>query len=84
MSRLFCHFQDIIKAYSYFLIAARLSDLDAQLALASCYLHGVGCPNGKKDRHAAAYWYRRAIEQGASSNGLGWVYKKKYASYQGA
>jgi len=43
---------------SYFQIAARLGDVDAQEELAFCYANGRGC---KKDRKEAAKWYRAAV-----------------------
>jgi TPR repeat protein len=62
-------------AVSYFQVAARLGDTDAQLELAFCLLNGKGC---KKDRKEAAKWYREAAEHGASTVGLAWIYKDKY------
>jgi TPR repeat protein len=80
---------------SYFQVAARLGDCDAQQELAFCYLNGKGC---KKDMKQAARWYRAAVSfdparicaitdnslaaqaaQGASTVGLAWIYKPKYA-----
>lgn len=43
--------------------------------LAFCLTNGKGC---KKDKVAAAKWYRAAIKQGQSDVGLAWVYKDKY------
>ncbi|KAH9985759.1 hypothetical protein BJV77DRAFT_94526 [Russula vinacea] len=62
-------------AVSYFEIAARLGDVDAQEELAFCYANGRGC---KKDRKEAAKWYRAAVAQGASDVGLAWIYKEKF------
>ncbi|CAE6455816.1 unnamed protein product [Rhizoctonia solani] len=68
--------QDKVMAVSYFQVAARLGDCDAQQELAFCYLNGKGC---KKDMKQAARWYRVAAAQGASTVGLAWIYKPKYA-----
>ncbi|TDL24253.1 HCP-like protein [Rickenella mellea] len=62
-------------AVSYFETAAHLGDPDAQQDLAFCLANGKGC---KKDRKAAAKWYRAAAAQGASTIGLAWIYKPKY------
>ncbi|KAG9002131.1 hypothetical protein FRB94_004109 [Tulasnella sp. JGI-2019a] len=62
-------------AVSYFLVAARMGDVDAQQELAFCYLNGSGT---KKDKKEAAKWYRKAATQGASTVGLAWIYKDKY------
>ena len=43
---------------SYFQVAAKLGDMDAQQELAFCYANGRGC---KKDRKEAAKWYRAAV-----------------------
>ncbi|KAG9125618.1 hypothetical protein FRC07_006858 [Ceratobasidium sp. 392] len=64
--------QDRPMAVSYFQVAARLGDCDAQQELAFCYLNGKGC---KKDMKEAARWYRAAASQGASTVGLAWIYK---------
>jgi len=61
---------------SYFQVAARLGDPDAQQSLAFCLSNGKGC---KKDRKEAAKWYRAAVAQGGISDvGLAWIYKEKY------
>ncbi|KAI0079077.1 HCP-like protein [Panus rudis PR-1116 ss-1] len=60
---------------SYFRVAARLGDPDAQQELAFCLANGKGC---KKDRKEAAKWYRAAVAQGASDIGLAWIYKEKF------
>ncbi|KAI0791777.1 hypothetical protein C8Q75DRAFT_715540 [Abortiporus biennis] len=60
---------------SYFRVAARLGDPDAQQELAFCLANGKGC---KKDRKEAAKWYREAVAQGASDIGLAWIYKEKF------
>ncbi|TFY51801.1 hypothetical protein EVG20_g10830, partial [Dentipellis fragilis] len=60
---------------SYFQVAAKLGDADAQQELAFCLLNGKGC---KKDRKEAAKWYRAAVAQGASDVGLAWIYKEKF------
>ncbi|KAG8878073.1 hypothetical protein FRC20_009358 [Serendipita sp. 405] len=62
-------------AVSYFQVAARLGDVDAQLELGFCYANGKGC---KKDLKESARWYRAATAQGASPVGLAWIYKPKY------
>lgn len=77
-----CFFQgwgvprDKAMGVSYFQTAAQLGDPDAQQDLAFCLANGKGC---KKDRKAAAKWYRAAAAQGASTVGLAWIYKPKYA-----
>jgi TPR repeat protein len=43
---------------SYFKVAARLGDVDAQQELGFCYANGKGC---KKDLREAAKWYRAAV-----------------------
>ncbi|KAL6305680.1 hypothetical protein BKA93DRAFT_730748 [Sparassis latifolia] len=60
---------------SYFRLAARMGDPDAQQELAFCLANGKGC---KKDMREAAQWYRAAVAQGASDIGLAWIYKDKY------
>jgi len=67
--------QDKKMAVSYFQVAARLGDSDAQQELGFCYANGKGC---KKDKKEAAKWYRAAAEQGASTVGLAWIFKDKY------
>ncbi|KAM6497859.1 hypothetical protein JOM56_005807 [Amanita muscaria] len=62
-------------AVSYYQVAARLGDADAQNDLAFCLANGKGC---KKDRKEAAKWYRAAVAQGQSDIGLAWIYKEKY------
>ncbi|KAF8350298.1 HCP-like protein [Amanita rubescens] len=62
-------------AVSYYQVAARLGDPDAQTDLAFCLANGKGC---KKDRKEAAKWYRAAVAQGQSDIGLAWIYKEKY------
>ncbi|KAH9836713.1 HCP-like protein [Rhodofomes roseus] len=62
-------------AVSYFRVAARLGDPDAQQDLAFCLANGKGC---KKDKIEAAKWYRAAVAQGVSDVGLAWIYKDKY------
>jgi len=76
-----CFFQgwgvnrDRSMGFNYFLLAARLGDVDAQQELGYCYSNGKGC---KKDRKEAAKWYRAAADQGASTVGLAWIYKDKF------
>ncbi|KAJ7598748.1 HCP-like protein [Mycena floridula] len=60
---------------SYYQVAARLGDADAQCDLAFCLANGKGC---KKDRKTAAKWYRAAVAQGQSDIGLAWIYKEKF------
>ncbi|KIJ45232.1 hypothetical protein M422DRAFT_167278 [Sphaerobolus stellatus SS14] len=67
--------QDKKMAVSYYQVAARLGDSDAQQELGFCFANGKGC---KKDRKEAAKWYRAAVAQGASTVGLAWIYKSKY------
>ncbi|KAJ3567823.1 hypothetical protein NP233_g6113 [Leucocoprinus birnbaumii] len=62
-------------AVSYYTVAARLGDPDAQNDLAFCLANGKGC---KKDRKEAAKWYRAAVAQGVSDVGLAWIYKEKF------
>ncbi len=62
-------------AVSYYTVAAKLGDGDAQADLGYCLANGKGC---KKDKHSAARWYRAAVKQGQSDLGLGWIYKDKY------
>ncbi|THH11340.1 hypothetical protein EW146_g8081 [Bondarzewia mesenterica] len=62
-------------AVSYYQVAAKLGDADAQQELAFCLANGKGC---KKDRKEAAKWYRDAVAQGASDVGLAWIYKEKF------
>ncbi|KAG6874156.1 hypothetical protein C0995_005574 [Termitomyces sp. Mi166 len=45
-------------AVSYYTVAARLGDPDAQSDLAFCLANGKGC---KKDRKEAAKWYRASV-----------------------
>ncbi|KAF8807153.1 hypothetical protein BYT27DRAFT_7189242 [Phlegmacium glaucopus] len=62
-------------AVSYYTVAARLGDGDAQVDLGFCLANGKGC---KKDKKSAARWYRAAVSQGQSDVGLAWIYKQKY------
>lgn len=61
--------------FSYYMVAARLGDGDAQGDLAFCLANGKGCKKNKKE---AARWYRAAVQQGQSDVGLAWIYKDKY------
>lgn len=63
-------------AVSYYTVAARLGDGDAQIDLGFCLANGKGC---KKDKKTAAKWYRAAVSQGQSDVGLAWIYKQKYS-----
>ncbi|CCM06354.1 uncharacterized protein FIBRA_08611 [Fibroporia radiculosa] len=67
--------KDKAMGVSYFRVAARLGDPDAQQELAFCLANGKGC---KKDKKEAAKWYRAAVAQGVSDVGLAWIYKEKY------
>ena len=49
---------------SYFTVAARLGDADAQQDLAFCLANGKGCKKNKKE---AARWYRAAVSKAALS-----------------
>ncbi|KAJ7222574.1 hypothetical protein GGX14DRAFT_429097 [Mycena pura] len=60
---------------SYYAVAARMGDADAQMDLAFCLANGRGA---KKDRKGAAKWYRAAVKQGQSDVGLAWIYKEKF------
>lgn len=77
---------------SYYTVAARLGDVDAQMDLGFCLANGKGC---KKDRKESASWYRKAVRdlslvfnfdnsfvmqvaQGQSDIGLAWIYKEKF------
>jgi TPR repeat protein len=57
---------DTYQPQSYFQVAARLGDPDAQQSLAFCLAHGKGC---KKDRKEAAKWYRAAVRSSPSLKG---------------
>lgn len=76
-----CFFQgwgvrkDLKMAVSYYTVAAKMGDADAQHDLGFCLANGKGC---KKDRKEAAKWHRAAIAQGASDVGMAWVYKEKF------
>lgn len=48
----------LIVLQNYFLLAARLGDVDAQQDVGFCYSHGKGVG---KDRKEAAKWYRAAV-----------------------
>lgn len=67
--------KDMKTAVSYYRVAARLGDPDAQNDLGFCLANGKGC---KKDRKEAARWYREAVRQGQSDVGLAWIYKEKF------
>jgi len=60
---------------SYYKVAARLGDADAQNDLGFALANGKGC---KKDRKEAAKWYRAAVAQGHSDIGLAWIHKEKF------
>jgi TPR repeat protein len=74
--------KDAVLARHYFETAANLGDPDAMIETAWCYENafgGMGKRNKKRDKHKAAYWYRRAEEKGHSLPGNAWVNKPKYA-----
>ncbi|PNP47481.1 hypothetical protein TGAMA5MH_01302 [Trichoderma gamsii] len=43
--------------------------------VAWCYLQGYGC---KKDKYAAARYYRQAEKAGNKTLGNSWIWKEKY------
>ena len=49
---------ELILLQSYYTVAARLGDADAQMDLGFCFANGKGC---KKDRKESASWYRKAV-----------------------
>lgn len=52
------HYSELLRLpQSYYRVAAKLGDADAQNDLAFCLANGKGC---KKDRKEAAKWYRAA------------------------
>ncbi|KAJ3150331.1 hypothetical protein HDU89_003109 [Geranomyces variabilis] len=59
----------------YMTIAAQLGDVDAQQEIAECYLRGDGV---KRDKKAAAQWFRKAERQGAHMVSMQWIWKTKY------
>nr|GAT55328.1 predicted protein [Mycena chlorophos] len=67
--------KDAKMGVSYYQVAARMGDADAQMDLGFCLANGKGA---KKDRKAAAKWYREAVKQGQSDIGLAWIYKEKF------
>jgi len=50
---------------SYFQVAARLGDADAQQELGFCFANGRGT---KKDKKLAAKWYRAAVRIASCSD----------------
>ncbi|MBW0487331.1 hypothetical protein O181_027046 [Austropuccinia psidii MF-1] len=62
-------------AISYFELAAKLGDPDAQQELGFCYSNGKGT---KKDLKLAAKYYRMASKQGYETMGSQWIWKEKY------
>jgi TPR repeat protein len=58
LSCLLAYHTNVEMFQNYFLLAARLGDVDAQQELGFCYSNGKGC---KKDRKEAARWYRAAV-----------------------
>ncbi|KAJ7074328.1 hypothetical protein C8F01DRAFT_19343 [Mycena amicta] len=67
--------KDAKMGVSYYTVAARMGDPDAQMDLGFCLANGKGT---KKDRKEAAKWYRAAVKQGQSDIGLAWIYKEKF------
>ncbi|KAF7306332.1 hypothetical protein MIND_00424400 [Mycena indigotica] len=67
--------KDAKMGVSYYTVAARMGDADAQMDLGFCLANGKGT---KKDRKEAAKWYRAAVKQGQSDIGLAWIYKEKF------
>ncbi|KAJ0387164.1 hypothetical protein COL922a_002776 [Colletotrichum nupharicola] len=59
----------------YYETAANLGDTDAMNEVAWCYLEGFGC---KKDKFAAARYYRLAEKNGNKTLGNSWIWKDKY------
>ncbi|KAL9947085.1 hypothetical protein ACHAQF_001032 [Verticillium nonalfalfae] len=59
----------------YYETAANLGDTDAMNEAAWCYLEGFGC---KKDKFAAARYYRLAEKNGNKIMGNSWIWKEKY------
>ncbi|PKS11987.1 hypothetical protein jhhlp_001283 [Lomentospora prolificans] len=59
----------------YYETAANLGDSDAMNEVAWCYLEGFGC---KKDKFAAARYYRLAEKNGNKTLGNSWIWKEKY------
>jgi TPR repeat protein len=53
---------------------------DAMNEVAWCYLEGFGC---KKDKYAAARYYRLAEENGNKTLGNTWIWKDKYSPASG-
>ncbi|KAF7331784.1 Rap-GAP domain-containing protein [Mycena kentingensis (nom. inval.)] len=71
--------KDTKMAVSYYQVAARMGDADAQMDLGFCLANGKGI---KKDRKEAAKWYRAAVKQGQSDIGLAWIYKEKFQYFE--
>ncbi|KAG0145006.1 hypothetical protein CROQUDRAFT_79235 [Cronartium quercuum f. sp. fusiforme G11] len=67
--------KDKTLAISYFELAAKLGDPDAQQELGFCYANGKGT---KKDLKKAAKYYRMASKQGIEMMGSQWIWKSKY------
>ncbi|EGF82011.1 hypothetical protein BATDEDRAFT_36677 [Batrachochytrium dendrobatidis JAM81] len=64
-----------ITAVYYLNMAAELGDPDAQMELAECYLRGDGI---KPNKQKAAFWLRKAEQQGARLVQMQWIWKDKY------
>ena len=54
--------EDYSEAVKWFLKAAEQGNINAQLALGSCYYYGLGIA---KDYFEAEKWWRKAAEQGS-------------------
>ncbi|KAI8996094.1 hypothetical protein BC832DRAFT_307102 [Gaertneriomyces semiglobifer] len=70
------HLRSPPAAFFYLSLAAQAGDVDAVIEVAEAFEHGRGC---KRDKRAAAFWYRRAAELGREVFGTGWIWKEKWA-----
>lgn len=64
--------RDPVLAKQYYETAARLGDVDAMLECAWCYMTGFGIR--KKDKYAAAQYYRMAEKAGRVEVGNSWIW----------
>lgn len=64
--------RDPVLAKQYYETAARLGDVDAMLECAWCYMTGFGIR--KKDKYAAAQYYRMAERAGRVEVGNSWIW----------
>ncbi|KAI8621132.1 hypothetical protein BC830DRAFT_1058585 [Chytriomyces sp. MP71] len=63
-------------AMYYYLVASGLGEVDAHVALGDIHMRGeMGC---RKDKKAAAKFYRLAVEGGYKEPSLHWIYKEKW------